>query len=396
MSVSDILAKMQAILDENKDTPDAPLSEDQANRYEKLEGELQTARRSEEIQKRNAAYNTVSTKPVVTQATENQDNELERAFEHYLRTGQENSDIVELRAQSEGTTTAGGYTVPQGFRQKLVDRMKAFGGIANAVETVVTSSGNPLEWPTLDDTANLGEIVAENGTFAAGADLVFGTASLGAYKYMAGGASAAPLRVSVELLQDSAFDVSALVANKLGTRIARLQATHLVNGTGSGQPTGLVYGLTGIQAAANTGALTYADLLKFVHSVDPAYRDNAKWAFNDATLAALQGLVDSTGRPLLSAQNDAITARSGGQSLLGYPVVIDQAFSNITAGSATVNWGAFGDFQEGYVVRRVRDIQVMVNPYSRMAYGQVEFSCWARMDARPQNPFAYVALTDKV
>src|SRR3546814_15198662 len=90
-----------------------------------------------------------------------------------------------------------------------------------------------MEWPTVDDTGNVGEIVAEGGTFASGADIVFGTASLGAYKYMAGGGSNAPLRVSFELAQDAAFDVEGLVSRKLGERIGRLQSTHL--GTGPGR-----------------------------------------------------------------------------------------------------------------------------------------------------------------
>lgn len=392
-SADSIVADMDALL---TDAGDGDLTDEQVNRYEGLERELQTRRATTEVQKRHAAYKATATAPLVTGSQEKADDTLERAFSHYLRTGRENADLMELRAQSEGTTTAGGFMVPRGFRQKLIERMVAFGGIANAAETITTDTGNLIEWPTVDDTANLGEIVAENGTFASGADLVFGQTNLSAYKYMAGGAGAQPMRVSVELLQDAAFNVEDLVARKLGERIARIQASHLVNGTGSSQPKGIVNGLTGIQTAANTGALTYADLLTFVHSVDPAYRANAKWAFNDTTLAKLQGLVDTTGRPLLNDQNAPLTEARGGQTLLGYPVIIDQAFSNVTAGSATVNWGAFGDFKEGYVVRRVRDIQVMVNPYNRQAFGQVEYMAWARMDAKPQNPNSYVALTDKV
>src|SRR3546814_12822638 len=88
---------------------------------------------------------------------------------------------------------------------------------------------------------------------------------------MAGGGSNAPLRVSFELAQDAAFDVEGLVSRKLGERIGRIQSTHLVTGTGSGQPQGITDDRTGVQLAANTG-VTYADLLTFVHSVDPAYR----------------------------------------------------------------------------------------------------------------------------
>jgi HK97 family phage major capsid protein len=397
MTIEEILGKMQSILDENKAKPevadDAPLSDDQASRYETLEKELKSVQKSEEIQKRNAAYNSVKTSAVLQTATNTQKDEtLERAFDHYLRTGKENSDLVQLRAQGEATGSEGGFMVPEGFRTKLVDRMKAFGGIANVAEVITTATGNSLPWPTIDDTANVGEIVAEGGTFASGADLVFGTESLGAYKYMAGGGSNLPLRVSVELLQDAAFDVESLVAKKLGERIARIQSTHLVKGTGSSQPLGLIYGKTGVEIAVNTG-VTYDDLITFIHSVDPAYRENAKWAFNDASLATVQKLKDSNGdsiwRPLTADMGFGL----GGGTLLGYPVVIDQAFDSMSNSSNTVNWGAFGDLQEGYVVRRVRDLVLVVNPWTRAANGQVEFTAWARMDATVQNANSYVALT---
>jgi len=246
---------------------------------------------------------------------------------------------------------------------------------------------------TVDDTANTGEIVAENGTFAGGADLVFGTANLGAYKYMAGGAGAVPLRVSVELLQDARFDVQGLITRKLGERIARLQAPHLVSGTGSGQPLGLVYGLTGIEIADDTDGVTYADLVDFIHSVDPAYRENARWAFNDTSLATLQKLTDSNGDPIWRGSGAGLDQGLQGSTLLGFPVTIDQAFPDIDVDSNTVNWGAFGQLSEGYVVRRVRDVQLIVNPWTRASNGQVEFTAWSRMDATQQNTNAYVALT---
>ncbi len=80
-------------------------------------------------------------------------------------------------------------------------------------------------------------------------------------------------------------------------------------------------------------------------------------------------------------------------TLLGYPVTIDQAFPTMTAASNTINWGVFGNLSEGYVIRRVKDVELLVNPYTRVANGQVEFTAWARMDGVQQNTNAYVALT---
>jgi HK97 family phage major capsid protein len=147
--------------------------------------------------------------------------------------------------------------------------MKAFGGLAAVVDEITTDTGNNLPWLTEgDDTSNRAEQVDEGGTFTGGADLSYGKASLGAYSYMAGGAGGNPLRLSRELVQDSAFDIVGRVSNKLGERGARLRAQLLVSGTGVNQPQGIVTGRTGVQTAANN-ALTYADLLGYVHALDP-------------------------------------------------------------------------------------------------------------------------------
>jgi len=394
VTIEELLAALQAIIDE-AGGPEAQLSEDQIERYEKLEGQLATARKAGEIRKRHEAYKTVATAPLVNVTTAKADDTLERAFSSYLRTGKENADLVELRAQSEGTGTEGGYLVPDGFRDKLVERMKAFGGLAQVVENLSTSDGRNLPWPTIDDTGNVGEIVDEGGTFTSGADMVFGTAQLGAFSYMAGGAGSTPLRVSYELAQDAAFDIEGLVSRKLGERIYRIQAPHLVTGTGVKQPLGIVTGLTPV-AATGTDAIVYDDLITWIHSVDPAYRDGARWAFNDQSLAVLEKIKDSHGDPIWRpADANMATNTEGGSSgtLMGYPVTIDQAFPDFDITSGTTSpWGVFGNLSEGYVRRTVKDVEVLVNPYSRMNNRQIEYSAWARQDATQQNTNAYVVL----
>lgn len=400
MTVDEMLAEQNEIM--AAPAEDGDLSDAQVTRYEELDGLIQRGRSREELARRHAAARAAVT-PVVTATPNRDDDTVARAFADYLRTGVPNADIahlrargddVEQRAQNEGTASAGGFLVPDEFRNTLIKKLKAYGGIAGVAQELVTSTGAPLTWPTLDDTANVGEIVDEGGTFSTGADLVFGSAQLGAYKYAAGGASSLPIRLSWELIQDSAVDIVGLVTDALAERIGRIQATHLVSGTGIAQPQGIATGLTGIQFADQSDGIKYADLVTFVHSIDPAYRANARWAFNDNTLASLRKLVDTTGRPLLQPNaSGTIGSPLAGETLLGYPVTIDQAFPNVSAASAVVNWGVFGDLRRGYVVRRVKDVTMVVNPYSRASNFQTEYSAYARMDAVQQDTNAYVALT---
>ncbi|WP_436792661.1 phage major capsid protein [Actinospongicola halichondriae] len=378
---------MQAIVD---GADERSMTDEEVADYEALETELESVRKSEEIRSRQAAYSHPTPEslglPTFNIGKANDGDDLERAFDDYLRTGKENADLMELRAQST-TGSAGGYTVPSTFRSKLVDVRSRFAGIANHVDTFNTADGRPVTYPTINDTANAGQIVAENGSASGGADMVFGEVTLGSFKYMAPGAGAAPLAVSVELLQDSEFDIAGLVANKLGQRVARQQAEHFVNGAGTTEPVGIT------DPTSVAFDLTHSDLIDAIHSVDPDYRENAVWAFNDATLAEIRKLVDDNNRPLWQPEATSGIGTLPGGMLLGFPVVIDQAFSDGPNTATPVdNWGVFGDIKEGFVVRRIGSPSIIADPYTGASVGQVRYTIWDRADSNVQNASAYTVL----
>lgn len=367
------------------------LTEDEVAQYEAAEAAVRSFQRTEQIRQRAANLTAISPAAVhVAPAVE--DDTLERAFTDYLRTGQASADMAELRAQSTTTGTAGGYLVPTTFLNRMTETMKAFGGVANVAENLSTSSGGPVQWLSADDTGNLGTRGTEGAAPTSGADATFGKRVLGAYKYTSAGPSGTPVRISAELIQDASFDVQGYVSRILGRRIARKQAPDLVSGTGVEQPLGLLTGRTGVEMSS--GGPTYDDLIDFIHSIDPAYRESGcRWVFNDTSLKVIRKLKDSHGDPIWRSITDSMGTPLPGGVLLGYPVTIDQACGNIVSSNgADDNWGAFGNIFEGYVVRRVGGVVVNVNPYSRMNEGEIEFSAWARMDATQNDTSAYVAL----
>ncbi|HEY9413786.1 MAG TPA: phage major capsid protein, partial [Pseudonocardia sp.] len=315
------------------------------------------------------------------------DDTYNQAFNHYLRSGKPNADLV----NAQGTTpdSSGGYLVSPQFRQKLVEVMKAYGGLAAEVDGFATDRGGDVEYPSVDDTASEGAITPEAAAFATGTDLAFGTVLLKAYKYTSTGADAnAGLRVSVELLQDSEFDIEALLARALATRIARKQAKDWVAGTGTGQPFGIAHaGLTADVVLAAGNAITYQKLLDIESALDPSYEQNAKWAFNKNTWQRIRALLDTAGRPLVDPQQSSGIGGRPARELLGYPVVIDQGFPNMTTLNA--RWGVLGDLREGYTIRRVANFTMIVNPFTRANFGQVEYTAWERADGNVQNRKAY-------
>jgi HK97 family phage major capsid protein len=403
VGIEEILAAMQAIVD---GADGRSFTDDEVKQYEELEAKLAAANTDRELRARNAAYRT----PVpaaaihVNPSTADPHEDLNRAFENYLRTGTPNADLQELRvgsggprnAQEAGTTTEGGYTVSPEFRQKLVEVRKAFGGFAAEVEDFSTETGAALTYPSLDDTANEGAIDDEEAQITDGDDLVFGEVGLGAFKYTATGGDGAGtgLRVSWELLQDSAFDIQGLVARALATRIQRKQASDWINGTGTTLPVGIFQDATTADVVLDSEAtLIYLNLLETEAALDEAYDANAKWLMSRTTwVTVIRALEDVNERPLILPQAASGIGQRPAREVLGYPVVLDAACNAITADGGTGPFMGLGDWRESYVIRRVSPFVLVVDPYTRAGNGQVQYFGWERADGNIQNRSAYAAV----
>lgn len=282
----------------------------------------------------------------------------------------------EERALSSVTSGSGGAFVPQGFMDKFDRAQKSIGGVYHPklnVEFIDTSAGNPLPYPTLTDGANSAAILGENTAATDATDPTFGAVTLGAYNY-----ATTVLRVPIQLLDDSAFDVEAMIASVLGERIARGFNAGATTGTGTSQPQGMVTaattGKTG--TAGQTTSLIYDDLVDLVFSVDPMYRTNAVFQMNDSTLALVAKIKDSQNKPLWMsglATTDSITILQR-----VFPVVINQAMAVPAASAKPV---LFGDFSR-YKVRRVKGVRLLrlVERYADSL--QVGFIAFQRLDGR--------------
>src|SRR5690554_715321 len=97
MDTAEIIAALQAIIDA---ADGRELTDDEVSRYEALEGQLAAAEKRSEIEKRHALHTTAVNR--VTTAAGKPEDQLDRAFMSYLRTGVKNADLVELRAQEAG------------------------------------------------------------------------------------------------------------------------------------------------------------------------------------------------------------------------------------------------------------------------------------------------------
>jgi HK97 family phage major capsid protein len=255
---------------------------------------------------------------------------------------------IELRAQTSSTDSAGGFTVPEELANILVKSMLAWGPMYDPGVTteLVTSGGGRITMPTVNDTTTAvvgpstqGVTLTDDG----GADVTFGEKQLDAFAY-----NTEWLRVSKELVDDSAFAMETILGNLLGERLGRRANLELTIGTGSSAPNGIVTASTLGKTTATTGAVTSDEIIDLLHSVDPAYRmsPSVRFMFNDATLAVIRKLKDGDGNYLWQMGN--IQAGVPG-TLLGYNYSINQAMASLGDETRAM---VFGDFSK-YYVRKV-------------------------------------------
>lgn len=247
--------------------------------------------------------------------------------------------------------TKGGYTFGDTFVGQLETAMLAFGGILNVCDVIRTASGEPMFWPTADDTSNTGEIIGESvsvtGASGSGPDPTFSRTQWGSYIF-----SSKAIRVPFSLLQDSAFDLARVIADMLGERLGRRQATAFTTGNGASGPYGIVTRATTGVTTASATAITFDEIIDLEHSIDPSRRNmpGVGFMFHDNILKALKKLKDSQNRYLWMAEANAAEPAN----LRGYPYQISQDMSSTIVASATT--ALFGQLT-AYKVRQVADVR---------------------------------------
>lgn len=287
--------------------------------------------------------------------------------------------------------TGGGYFVPVGFINEVEEAMKWYGDMLNSSTIMTTATGQPLPYPTDNDTTNSGEQIDENAPVTE-QDISLGNITFGAYKY-----STKMIKVSIELLQDSAFDLEGYVKDKFGMRLGRVLNTKFTTGSGTNTPKGIVVaataGPTAVGSAGNDGGSGTAansigtdDLVSLEHSVDKAYRRGAAYMAHDSTVKALKLLKDKYGRPIWLPG----LAVNAPDTLLGYQYFTNNDMAQIATTNKTV---LFGQLKK-YVIRRVKELAIVRLSERYAEYGQVAFIGFARYDGNlldaGTNPVKYL------
>jgi len=282
-----------------------------------------------------------------------------------MRTGQ---IAQEVRAQALSPDSGGGFIVPDEFRNELIMALNEENVIRSLATAFPTSSGvMTIPVNSAHGSASWkGEAVAY-----AESDETFAEVTLSAYK------ATALIKVSEELLNDSAFPIESFLAKEFGRRLGKLEEEAFINGSGSGQPTGIFGGSTLGTTAAATNAITADELTDLYHSLARPYRSRATWVMKDDTVKLIRKL--KTG---VSSDNTYLwqAGLKDGEPdrLFGRPVVVSEFAPAPTTGLKAI---IFGDISAYYIGdRQSISMQRLVELYA--GNGQVGFRQFKRTDGK--------------
>lgn len=277
---------------------------------------------------------------------------------------------------TSGAGDSGGYLIaPEQLRTSLEVNMLAFGGMRQVGETIRTATGEPLSWPTADDTGNTGTQIGETADVSnsgAGGNLpTFGVQTWYAYDF-----SSNMILVPKNLLNDNVFGLPSLLGQMLGERLGRITNTRMTVGTGAATITGIVTSATTYSAISAT-AITYDDVIKLEHSVDPAYRQmpGTGYMLHDSIMLQLRLLKDGTSNYLWKSNEPA----GRPDTLNNKPFTINQDMdSTISSGKKTLLFGHL----PSYKIRTVGNIELVRLDERYAEYRRVAFIAFTREDGK--------------
>jgi HK97 family phage major capsid protein len=344
-----------------------------AAEYDRMESEMVSLGKEIERLERQAAFDLemgkatsdpITNKPAKAEApkTGRASNEYKEDFARALR-----GKALLHNVMSEGTDADGGFLVPTEFERQIVTGLDESNVIRAIAKTITTSAERKIPIAATHSTA---QWTAENAAYTE-SNPTFAQKTIDAFKLTD------LCKVSVELLQDSMFDLETYIASEFARAFGVAEEEAFCVGTGTGQPTGIFNatsgGAVGVTAGSAT-AITVDNIIDLIYALKSPYRRNAVFLMKDVTVSALRKLKDSNGQYLWQPSVQA------GQPdrLLGYPIHTSPYAPAVASEALPI---AFGDFSNYWIADRMgRTVQRLNELYA--GNGQVGFIATERVDGK--------------
>jgi HK97 family phage major capsid protein len=261
--------------------------------------------------------------------------------------GVDSNVTVEERA---ALASAGSTFVPDIVATSFATVKQAAGGVLAAGPTEYNHVvGGTFAVPTADDTSNTGvRLSAETTDFTLDVPPTLSEVALNTYTY-----SSKEIPLSLNFIRDTMIsELEKWIGELAAKRILKIFNSEATISDGSSKPLGCVYGSTLGKLTASDSAITYAEVLDLLHSLNQDYRDGAVLMMNDNTLKAMRKLISSDGVALWGAGNIAAGVP---ETLGGAKYVINHDMVDVAAGAKSM---LYGNFKEGCSFRKIGEMKI--------------------------------------
>lgn len=188
--------------------------------------------------------------------------------------------------------------------------------------------------------------------------------------------------ISAKVRKMSVQAFEAYLVDELTACVMECIADALVNGTGVGQGTGLLTGVTWNETNTVTAEkIMYHNVVETAAKLKRGYAAGAKWAVNNATLYnVFFNMLDDTGMPVFV--NDPKDGRVG--KILGFEVVVDDNLPDNTIILGNYSKYLGYNMPDGVVIETSRE--------SSFKKGLIDYRAMAIADCKPIVPEAFIKL----
>lgn len=361
---NDLAEQMNALLDTAKNEERAMTSEE-INKFDELETEINNIDKTiEREEKRNNMENTEVKMDVTVEERDI------KSFADYIR-----NQVAGLEERADVNLEKGvnGAVIPKTIVNKIMARVEEISPVYklatkyHIVGTVnIPKEDNTSGTITVAYANEFSELTSTSNKFA--------TIELTGYLY------GALTKISKSLLNNSDFNLTNWVVNKMAKRIAKFIEGELLNGT-SAKTAGVAgsYDAENMKVTtAKAGAITVEELIDLQECVPDEYQADCIWVMNRATRKAIRKLKDGQGNLLLERDSTS----KWGYRLMGADVYCSDNMPAL--GTAGKNVIMYGDFS-GLAVKESEKSEIQVLREKFATQHAVGVVAWGEIDAKVED-----------
>lgn len=306
-------------------------------------------------------------------------------------TGDFRNKLEVLNAFQEKVPSDGGFLVPEEFRSELL-RLSLEQGIIRPRARVIPMASAKLSLPFVDSTTNVGSLYGGIQTYwtEEGAEFVESQAKFGRVKLEPWKLTALAY-VTNELVKDAAGGFGAYIEQMFPEAMAWAEDYAFINGTGVGQPLGILNAANGAMITVNketsqaSATILWENIVKMYARMLPGSLGRAIWLVAPNAFAQLALMT-------VKVKNVAGTENVGGApvwmpdahgtpqlTLLGRPVIMTE---KVPAGLGTQGDIAFVD-PSMYLIGDRQSVTVDSSPHVKFTSDMTTYRIISRVDGRP-------------